>query len=182
VAPHIGGGFDAFDHSVTLALPGSSSGNQYNGRLITSGKQSASQLIFHALQRHTADSPGRSRPQGDLNIQPVNQVQSVSFIHTFSPTMVNEFRVNFTRFNFNQIATSKNVDFGIPRIEIEGFNFDRLRFGAPQASTTPAVFVENSYNFRDKIPKLPAIRSARGSISSLGTDNTLSVWPGHFTS
>ena len=153
----IGGGFDGIPdiQFVTLALPGSNSGNQFNGRVdyIRGNNQFSYSSYFTLFNGTTADSPGRSRPQGDLNIQPLNQVQSVSFIHTFSPTLVNEFRVNFTRFNFNQIATSKNVDFGIPRIEIEGFNFDRLRFGAPQASTTPAVFVENSYNFRDKLTK-----------------------------
>ena len=153
----IGGGFDGVPdlQFVTLALPGSSSGNQFNGRVdyIRGNNQLSYSSYFTLFNGTTADAAGRSRPQGDLNIQPLNQVQAVSFIHTFSPTLVNEFRVNFTRFNFNQIATSKNVDFGIPRIEIEGFNFDRLRFGAPQASTTPAIFVENSYNFRDKLTK-----------------------------
>jgi hypothetical protein len=152
-----GGGFDGIPdiEFVTLALPGSSSGNQYNGRLdyIRGRNQFAYSAYFTKFNSTTADSPGRSRPQGDLNIQPFNQVQAISFIHTFSPTMVNEFRFNFTRFNFNQVATSQNVDFGIPRIEIEGYNFDRIRFGAPQASTTPAIFVENSYNFRDTLTK-----------------------------
>jgi hypothetical protein len=153
----IGGGLDGIPdiQFVTLALPGISSGNQYNGRVdfVHGNDQFAYSSYFTAFSNTTADSAGRSRPQGDLNIQPFNQVQAVSFIHTFSPTMINEFRINFTRFNFNQIATSQNVDFGIPRIEIEGYNFDRIRFGAPQASTTPAIFVENSYNFLDKLTK-----------------------------
>src|SRR4029077_52840 len=154
---HIGGGFDGIPdiQFVTPALPGSSSGNQYNGRLdyIRGNNQLSYSSYFTLFNSTTADAPGRSRPQGDLNIQPLNQVQAVSFIHTFSPTLVNEMRVNFTRFNFNQIATSQNVNFGIPRIEIQDLPFDRIRFGAPQASTTPAIFVENSYNFRDKISK-----------------------------
>lgn len=152
-----GGGLDGIPdiQYVTLLLPGSSSGNQFNGRLdyIMGSNQFAYSSYFTKFNSTTADSPGRSRPQGDLNIQPFNQVQAISFIHTFSPTMINEFRFNFTRFNFNQIATSQNVNFGIPRIEIEGYAFDRIRFGAPQASTTPAIFVENSYNFRDKVTK-----------------------------
>ncbi|HEY6329133.1 MAG TPA: TonB-dependent receptor, partial [Blastocatellia bacterium] len=154
----IGGGLDPATpdiERVTLVIPGSNGGNQYNGRVdyVRGNDQFAYSSYFTSFNQVTADSPGRSRSQGDLNIQPLNQVQEISFIHTFSPTMINEFRVNFTRFNFNQIATSQNVDFGIPRIEIEGNSFDRLRFGAPQASTTPAVFVENSYNFRDKLAK-----------------------------
>jgi hypothetical protein len=58
-----------------------------------------------------------------------------------SPTMVNEFRMNFTRFNFNQIATSGDVDFGIPRIEIEGYSFDRIRFGAPTSCRPPRQYL-----------------------------------------
>lgn len=153
----IGSGLDGTPdiEYVTLFLPGSSRGNQYNGRFdyIRGSNQFAYSTYFTSFSNTTADSAGRSRPIGDLNIEPLNQVQAISFIHTFSPTLLNEFRVNFTRFDFNQIATSQNVNFGIPRIEIEGFSFDRIRFGAPQASTTPAVFVENSYNFRDKLTK-----------------------------
>jgi hypothetical protein len=154
----IGGGLDPTTPDLqyaTLLLPGSSSGNQYNGRVdyIRGNNQLAYSSYFTAFNQTTADSPGRSRPQADLNVQPFNQVQAISFIHTFSPTMINEFRVNFTRFNFNQIATSQNVNFGIPRIKIEGYNFDQNFWGPPQGDTTPAAFVENSYNFRDKLTK-----------------------------
>ncbi len=168
----IGGGLDPTTPDleyVTQLLPGTSSGNQYNGRVdYTRGNNQFSySSYFTAFNQTTADSPGRSRQQGDLNIQPLNQVQAVSFIHIFSPTLINEFRVNFTRFNFNQIATSQNVNFGIPRIEVEGYSFDRLRWGAPQASTTPAIFVENSYNFRDKVTK-----NIRSQALSAGFDFT----------
>jgi len=168
----IGGGLDPTTPDleyVTQLLPGSSSGNQYNGRVdYTRGNNQFSySAYFTAFNQTTADSPGRSRQQGDLNIQPLNQVQAVSFIHIFSPTLINEFRVNFTRFNFNQIATSQNVNFGIPRIEVEGNSFDRLRWGAPQASTTPAIFVENSYNLRDKVTK-----NIRSQALSAGFDFT----------
>jgi len=152
-----GGGFDGVPdiQYVTLALPGTNRGDQYNGRFdfILGKNQFAYSAYFTMVTNLTADSPGRSRPQGDLTIQPFNQVQSASWIRTFSPTLVNEFRVNFTRFNFNQIATSQNVNFGIPRIEIEGYNFDRIRFGPPQGATTPAAFTENSFDFRDTVTK-----------------------------
>lgn len=153
----LGGGLDPTTPDiefVTLSLPGSSSGNQFNGRLdyVRGSNQFSYSSYFTLFNNTTSDASG-SRPQGDLNIQPFNQVQAISFIHTFSPTAINEFRVNFTRFNFNQIATSGNVDFGVPRSQFEGYNFGLSAFGANQASTTPAIFVENSYNFRDKLTK-----------------------------
>src|ERR1700686_1083791 len=154
----LGGGFDGIPdiENVTLAEPSTNSGNQYNGRLdFTLGRnQFAYSSYFTTVNNITADNAGRDRPQGDLTIKPFNQVQGFSFIRTFSPTTLNEFRINFTRFNFNQIATSQNVNFGIPRIEIEGYNgFDRIRFGPPQGATTPAAFVENSFDFRDTVTK-----------------------------
>jgi hypothetical protein len=153
----VGGGFDGIPdiEYVTLAVPSTSRGDQYNGRFdYTIGRNLfAYSSYFTTVNNVTADNGGRDRPQGDLSIQPFNQVQAFSFIRTFSPTLTNEFRVNFTRFNFNQIATSQNVNFGIPRIEIEGYAFDRIRFGPPQGATTPAAFVENSYDLRDTVSK-----------------------------
>jgi hypothetical protein len=153
----VGGGFDGIPdiQSVTLSVPSTNRGDQFNGRLdYTAGRNLfAYSTYFTAVNNITADNAGRDRPQGDLSIKPFNQVQAFSFIRTFSPTLVNEFRVNFTRFDFNQIATSQNVNFGIPRVEIEGYAFDRIRFGPPQGATTPAAFVENSYDLRDTVTK-----------------------------
>jgi hypothetical protein len=170
-----GGGFDGSPdlQYVTLAIPSTSQGDQYNGRFdfIAGKNQFAYSAYFTTVNNLTADAPGRSRPQGDLRIEPFNQVQSFSFIRSFSPTLVNEFRLNFTRFNFNQIASSQNVDFGIPRIEIEGYNFDRPRFGAPQGATTPALFVENSFDVRDTITKNINNHSLRLGVDIIGEQN-----------
>jgi hypothetical protein len=174
-----GGGFDGIPdiQYVTLRLPSTNRGDQYNGRFdFISGKnQFAYSSYFTMVNNLTADSPGRSRPQGDLRIEPFNQVQSFSFIRSFAPTLVNEFRVNFTRFNFNQIATSQNVDFGIPRVEIEGYSFDRIRFGPPQATTTPALFVENSFDVRDTVTKNVRSHSFRFGADIIAEQNNNSL-------
>jgi hypothetical protein len=172
----LGGGFDGIPdlQYVTLAIPSRSRGDQYNGRFdyIAGKNQFAYSAYFTTVNNLTADAPGRSRPQGDLRIEPFNQVQSASFIRSFSPTLINEFRVNFTRFNFDQIASSQNVDFGIPRIEIEGYNnIDRLRFGPPQGATTPALFVENSFDVRDTVTKNIQNHSLRLGVDIIGEQN-----------
>jgi outer membrane receptor protein involved in Fe transport len=176
----IGGGLDGIPdiEFVALRLPNTFNGNQYNGRLdyYAGNNQFSYSTYFTTFDNLTSDSAGRSRPQGDLRLQPLNQVHAFSFVHTFSPTTVNEFRVNFTRFNFNQIASNQNVDFGIPRIEIEGYNFDRIRFGPPQGSTTPALFVENTFDFRDKFSRIIGTQaiSLGIDISPLQNNNNLS--------
>jgi hypothetical protein len=174
-----GGGFDGIPdiQYVTLAEPSINRGDQYNGRLdyVVGRNQFAYSAYFTMVNNITADNPGRDRPQGDLSIQPLNEVQAFSFIRTFSPTLVNEFRVNFTRFNFNQIATSRNVNFGIPRIEIEGYSFDRIRFGPPQGATTPAVFVENSFDFRDTLTKNIQNHALRLGVDVIAEQNNNSL-------
>src|SRR5258708_29764393 len=71
--------------------------------------------------------------------------------------MIKEARFNFTRFAFNEIISSPNTNFGIPRIEVEGLPLtggQRIRFGAPQAETTPGLLAQNTFEFRDTLSKL----------------------------
>jgi hypothetical protein len=90
----------------------------------------------------------------DVSTKPQNQSEALSWIRTVSSTLVNEARLNFTRFAFNQVTANQKVNFGIPRVEIEGYNFDRIRFGADRSETTPAVLTENTINFRDTLSKV----------------------------
>ena len=80
-----GGGFDGIPdlQYVTLAIPSSSRGDQYNGRFdyVAGKNQFAYSAYFTTVNNLTADSPGRSRPQGDLRIEPFNQV-AVDFFHS----------------------------------------------------------------------------------------------------
>ena len=158
VSNFAGGGLDGIPdiQFVQLALPSSTNGNQYNWRLdYNRGKnQFAFSTYLTRANNLGSDAGGRSRPQGDIAQKPQNQSEALAWIRLLSPTLVNEARFNFTRFSFNQVSANENVNFGIPRIEIEGYNFDRIRFGADRSETTPAVFSQNTYNFRDTLSKV----------------------------
>jgi len=153
-----GGGLDGKPdiQFVQLALPSSTNGNQYNWRVdYNRGKdQFAFSTYLTRANGFTSDAGGRSRPQGDLSQKPQNQTESLSWVRILSSTMVNEARFNFTRFSFNQVTANNNVNFGIPRVEIEGYGFDRIRFGADRNETTPAVLTQNTFNFRDTLSKV----------------------------
>src|SRR5712692_10337206 len=153
-----GGGLDGIPdiQFVQLALPSSTNGNQYNWRAdYMRGKdQFAFSTYLTRANNLGSDSGGRSRPQGDIAQKPQNQTEALAWIRVLSPTLVNEARFNFTRFSFNQVTANSNVNFGIPRVEIEGYNFDRIRFGADRSETTPAVLTQNTYNFRDTLSKV----------------------------
>ena len=104
------------------------------------------------LNQVAADAGGGSRPLGDLPFRPLNSSATATYNRTLSPTMLNEARFNFTRFADNGVADASNVNFGIPRLEVEGLPLtDRIRFGAPQGETTPGILAQNQYELRDSL-------------------------------
>ncbi|MCA1618499.1 MAG: TonB-dependent receptor [Acidobacteria bacterium] len=157
-----GGGLDGIPdiQFAQLAVPTSDRGHQFNPRfdfVISERDNITFSSYFSSFQGLGGDGPGRSRPMGDIRTEPRNLFGTVTWTRVLSQTMVNEARVNATRFAFNEIESSAETNFGIPRIEIESMPGDRLRFGAPWAETTPGIFAENTYEFRD------TLRWVRGS-------------------
>jgi outer membrane receptor protein involved in Fe transport len=152
-----GGGLDGSPdiQFAQLALPSITRGNQFNPRVdfFHGRSQFTFSSYFTDQDNVGSDAGGRSRPNEDLTTKPLNSAVAVAWIYSISATLLNEARFNFTRFSFDQISSNTNVNFGIPRIEIEGLPFDRIRFGADRSETTPAVFAENTYNFRDNLTK-----------------------------
>lgn len=148
-----GGGLDGIPdvQFAQLGSPASIEGNQYNGRVdYTRHNDSiALSMYFTKLDQTSADDPGRDRPVGDLPFSPLNTAVTVTWNRVISPTILNEARANLTRFASNQLAAASNADFQIPRIEVEGLPFDRIRWGAPQGPTTPSILAQNTYEFRD---------------------------------
>jgi hypothetical protein len=157
-----GGGLDGIPdiQFVQLAVPTSSRGNQFNPRIdlnLTERDHLTFSSYLSRFEGLGGDSAGRSRPMGDIRTEPTNAFGTATWTRTLTNSMVNEARVNATRFAFNEIESSSDTNFGIPRIEIENMPGDRLRFGAPWAETTPAIFAENTFEFRD------TLRWVRGS-------------------
>jgi hypothetical protein len=152
-----GGGFDGIPdiQFAQIALPRSTTGDQYNARFdYTKG---ANTLAFSGfvtkLQTLASDSGGQGRPGGDIFFEPLNTSATVAFIRILSANLINEARVNATRFYTDQVASLSNTDLGIPRVEVEGFlpAGARIRFGAPRGENTPAIFAQNTYEFRDTL-------------------------------
>lgn len=138
-----------------IADPNAIDGNQYNGRIDfnpTSKDTVTFSTYFTHLYTLTADPASGARPLGDIPNAPLNSAMTLTYNHTLSAKLLNEARLNFTRFGDNQLSQTQNVDFGIPRLEVQGLPLpDRIRFGPPQGDTTPANFAENTYEFRDNV-------------------------------
>jgi len=156
-----GGGLDGIPdiEFAQIGAPNLSKGNQYNLRfdfnLTPKDTLTFSSYIskLDAVISDTTTNQGAT-PLGDVTIKPSNYFATLAYTRTISATMVNEARVNLTRFTDNQLSASSNTNFGIPRIEIQNIGIPgRLFFGAPLAETTPGIFAENTYEFRDTLRK-----------------------------
>lgn len=156
-----GGGLDGIPdiQKVIIAEPRRSKPNQYNGRfdfLPSSNDQLTFSTYLTRGFNVNGDTGAAARQQADITQTPHNTSYAVLYNRTFSPTLLNEARFNFTQFAFNEIESSSDTNFGIPRIEIESLLRDgsRIRFGAPQAETTPGDFSERTLEFRDVVSKV----------------------------
>jgi hypothetical protein len=69
---------------------------------------------------------------------------SYSFVHTFSPTIVNEFRAGFTRSRIGDIPLKSQ--FGVPNI---GFDSGEPAFGSYNGY--PQIFTEDVFDFKDLV-------------------------------
>ena len=156
----LGGGLDGIPdvQYALLANPTSFRGNQYFTRVdfnVTSKDTLAFSAYFTPVTQTRSDTGAQSRPMADITSKRLNWDFAAIYTRNISSTMLNEGRFNFTRWGFNEVDANPNVNFGIPRIEIEGLlPFDRLRFGADRSENTPGVIRERQLQFSDVLTKI----------------------------
>jgi hypothetical protein len=154
----VGGGFDGVpDISFAQLLnPISERGHQFNPRIdYARGNDSFAFSAYLTRQDSVrADPSSRSRPSSDLTFQPLNSSATLTWNRTINQTTLNEARFNATRFSVNQVESNPDVNFGIPRVEVEGLPIDRIRFGAPREETSPGIFAQNQFEFNDVVSKV----------------------------
>ncbi len=155
-----GGGLDGVPdlEYAQILDPQHSHGNQFNGRAdfyFTPKDQFAASVYFTKLDQLGPSGSIGNRPQADIPIKPLNSAATLIYIHTFGATLLNEARGNFTRFFDNQLedAASAGVNFGIPYINVQNLPPGGVQYGVTQSPTSPAIFVENTYEIRDAVTK-----------------------------
>ena len=153
-SPSIGGGFDGVPDIVfaQLSNPSKFTGNQYNPRIdfqLTDKDKIAVASYISKTDNIGANPAGRSRPMADISSPRSNWDVTALYDRIISSTMFNEARFNITRWSFNEVDANPDVNFGIPRVEVEGFPFDRIRFGADRSEGTPGIYKESTINIRD---------------------------------
>ncbi|UWZ86305.1 TonB-dependent receptor [Occallatibacter riparius] len=153
-----GGGLDGIPDMQLAAIrsPNQARGNQFNARgdwNITGKDLLAGTVYFTKLDSNGPSGTNGARPADDVPFKPLNSAATAIYIHTFSPTWLNEFRANMTRFAENGVVDGGNqVDWGIPYINVQTMPFsNNPQYGVNWSQTTPAVFAENTYEVRDMV-------------------------------
>ena len=155
---YTGGGLDNIPdvEFAGIRIPNQSRGNQFNGRgdwFVTSKDTVAGSFYVTKLDSNGASATNGARPADDVPFKPQNTAATLIYIHTFSPTWLNELRVNGTRFAENGIKDAgTTVNYGTPYINVQSLPISNdPQYGVNQSSTTPAVFAENTYELRDMV-------------------------------
>ena len=152
-----GGGPDGIaDYErANLINPNNTSSNQYNGRVdFTQGNN---QIFGGFYYTHTNQLQGGDRPIDDLTFVPTNWLGTIGWTRTITSTLLNDLRANVTRWNYNQVASSSNTNFGIPFYNVFDFGAGLgagLNLGAAQGGDTPGIFAQNTYDLRDTVTKI----------------------------
>ena len=164
----LGGGLDGIPdlQYALLANPTSFRGNQYFTRFDFSATQNdnlAVSAFITPVTSFTADPAAQSRPMADITSKRLNWDLAIVYTRTISASLLNEARFNFTRWGFNEVDSNPDVNFGIPRIEIEGLlpEGQRLRFGANRSENTPGVISERQMHVSDVVTKVMGNQSLR---------------------
>lgn len=141
---------------VRVGVPQRQRAWQYNARLDwqSGANHFAASAYVTRREDNVGDVGAQARPMADVTFKPVNTAVTITWNRVLSPTLMNEARFNVTRFAADQVQDSPDTNWGIPRVEVEGFPFDRVRFGAPRGETTPGVFAQNTYEFRNILTKV----------------------------
>jgi hypothetical protein len=152
----LGGGLDGIAdvENVQLYVPAHSRGNQFNGRIdydLTSKDHLTGSVYVTKLDNYGVSGAAGSRPQADIPFKPQNSAATAIYIHTFSPTWLNEARTNATRFADNGVRDAAGVvNFGLPYINVQTLPWP-IQFGAYAGATTPSLYAENTYEARDMV-------------------------------
>jgi hypothetical protein len=150
-----GGGLDGIAdlQKVLVFNPASFRGNQYNTRIDFNATNKDRLTVSTYIVPNTgtvSDSSSQGREIADINSKRLSYALGFIYARTISPTKFNELRFNVTRWGFDETKTNPNVNFGLPRVEIESImNSDRIRYGAAWGQNTPGQINEKQFEIRD---------------------------------
>ncbi len=152
-----GGGLDGTPDVVHLEYDGQNdniSATQHNGRLDFNATQKdrITFSVFDVPQKKAFLAGGwiDGRRYDLFNTDARNYTAALMWTRTINPTIVNEARMNVTRWYFDEIKSNPQAPFGLPVTNIQIPN-NTIHTGFPFG---PGVFYQTTYTFRDTLSKV----------------------------
>jgi hypothetical protein len=155
-SPGIGGNFDGVPDLfyVNTTNPTNSVAQQFNGRL--DWQLNPRDLIAYTIYWVPTSQTSFNGPNRQANLWNTNRLaysHAALWNHIFTPTLLNEFRLNGVRWYFNEVTSNPQEPFGLPQGKLDtmgGINTGDFQFfGAPG----PGNFAQTTYNLRDTLTK-----------------------------
>ncbi len=152
--PGVGGGLDGTPDIANFTTAGlsKSSKAQYNGRLdanITEKDRLAFTIYWVPQSSDFINGPARQ--YNVFHHTQINEAFSAIWNHTFSATLLNEFRVNAAGWHWNEITSNPQSPVGLPQDRIDHIGgIDLKNFGANPGS----ILNQWTYSYKDVATKV----------------------------
>lgn len=185
-SPGVGSGLDGIPDIALLSTVGPKlvTETQYNGRLDANvtGKDRLSFTIYWVPVSITSYN-GPVRAANLYHHSAINDAFAGLWNHIFSPTLLNEARVNAAGWRWNEINTNPQVPFGLAQANFGvngtpyGNNVTLNRFGAPG----PSVFNQWTYSYQDILTKVASRHTIKmgGGVTRLNYLNQTNARPSY---
>ena len=188
VSDPFGGGLDGVPDVQRVQVEGfaNTKAQQFNTRVdysVTKNDLVAFSMYFvpNTTNFNDASEWGNTgRPAGDFTSSRRNMVGTLLWTRTLSPTMINEARVNVTRWYFDEIASNPSMPWGLPRLWVNqavGTDSPLFSYGP---GVGPGVFFQTTYNVRDTLTKVVNSHALKlGGDIIREQNNDKAPWAGH---
>lgn len=131
--------------------PTTSSAAQYNGRLdayVTANDRISFAIYYVPLSR---DNYNGNRAYDIFHHSQLNEAFSAIWNHTFSPSLVNEFRVNAAGWRWNEINSNPQSPVGFPTANIDALGGTTINSFGPNVGS---VLDQWTYTYKDVATKV----------------------------
>lgn len=137
---------------VNTINPTTNNQAQYNGRIDFNA--SSKDLVAFSIYRvpvHNTGYNGPARPMNFFHHDAINEAETALWNHTFSPSLINEARMNAAGWRWNEIKSNPQEPWGLPTD-----NIDSLGTAGPQnfGAQGLSVFSQWTYNVKDTLTKV----------------------------
>jgi hypothetical protein len=155
--PGVGGGLDGVPDIANYIVASTStySKAQYNGRLdanVTNNDHVT--FAIYWVPQSTTSLNGPARAYNHFNHSQVNESYSAIWNHTFSSSMLNEFRVNAAGWHWNEVTSNPQSPVGLPTDFIETMGGINSSSFAQFGPSVGSILDQWTYSFKDVATKV----------------------------